>query len=121
MAEYVEWRDEAGISSLLVGRRVVEVDVSEGTLSLDNGVKISVEGISACCAFYDVTSLNTVNNIITAAWVEVDPHPEAEEKTFRIFVFADNEKINLATLDGSDGTGYYGTGFSLVVDRIWEV
>lgn len=32
-----------------------------------------------------------------------------------------SDKINLATLDGSDGTGYCGTGFSLVVDRIWEV
>jgi hypothetical protein len=28
---------------------------------------------------------------------------------------ADNEQINVATFEGSDGNGYYGTGFSITV------
>lgn len=119
MAEYVAWDDEGGISALLVGRKVVVAE--NNRLTLDNGVKVLVKGLSDCCAWYGVTSLNTVDNIITSAWVDVDPDPETYDKVFRIFVFADNEKINLATLEGNDGTGYYGTGFTLEVDRIWEV
>lgn len=30
---------------------------------------------------------------------------------YQIFVFADNRPINLATFEGDDGNGYYGTGF----------
>ena len=119
MTEYVAWDDTDGIKALLVGRKVVVAE--NNTLTLDNGVKVLVEGLSACCAGYDVTSLSTVDNVITSAWVDVDPDPEAYDKVFRIFVFADNEKINLATLEGDDGSGYYGTGFTLEVDRIWEV
>jgi hypothetical protein len=37
--------------------------------------------------------------------------------TYRIFVFADAVEINVAEFVGSDGNGYYGTGFTLTVVR----
>jgi hypothetical protein len=37
---------------------------------------------------------------------------------YRIFVFADNRRINVASFDGSDGNGYYGTGWWLAVSEV---
>lgn len=34
---------------------------------------------------------------------------------YSIFVFSENTKINLMRFDGSDGNGYYGTGYRLLV------
>jgi hypothetical protein len=39
---------------------------------------------------------------------------------YQIFVYADNEMINVATFTGSDGNGYYGSGFTFEVVRDQE-
>lgn len=36
-------------------------------------------------------------------------------RQYKIFVFADNQQINLATFEGTDGNGYYGTGYCIEV------
>jgi hypothetical protein len=57
-----------------------------------------------------------VDNIITAARVECAPDASDDpEGTYRIFVVADAVEINVAEFVGSDGNGYYGTGFELFV------
>jgi len=38
-----------------------------------------------------------------------------EERTYRIYVFADADEVNAVQIDGDDGNGYYGTGYELVV------
>jgi hypothetical protein len=128
-----EDRDE--ITALLMGRKVEKVDGEH--LLLDDGTVIKAIGHDGGCACsagcYDLTVLNGVDNIITR--VEYDyqpagdwkaepretPHPDDPEDEwtgfYRIFVFADNQQINLMQFDGSDGNGYYGTGFELLVRK----
>jgi hypothetical protein len=128
-----EDRDE--ITSLLMGRKVEKVDGEH--LLLDDGTVIKAIGHDGGCACsagcYDLSVLNGVDNIITR--VEYDyqpagdwkrekpevPHPDDPEDEwtgwYRVFVFADNQQINLMQFDGSDGNGYYGTGFELLVRK----
>lgn len=46
---------------------------------------------------------------------EHDPQEDTHEGHYRIFVFTENQRINLMQFDGTDGNGYYGTGFWLLV------
>lgn len=126
-----EDRDE--ITELLMGRRVTKVDAEH--LLLDDGTVIKAIGHDGGCACgagcYDLSVLNGVDNIITRVEFDYDPrgdwdadaersgHPDDPEGKwtgyYRVFVFADNEQINLMQFDGSDGNGYYGTGFEILV------
>lgn len=126
--------DQEEIRDLLLGHTVVKAD--EEHLLLDNGTVIKAIGHEGGCSCgagdYDLSVLNGVDNAITSvefdyapAGDDVGPHkrvkshpddPEGEwTGYYRIFVYAENEKINLMQVDGSDGNGYYGTGFALLV------
>lgn len=113
--------DSEAITELLLGRKVEKVD--DKTLRLDNGTKLTFEGNVGQCACdagcYDLTELNGVDNIITKVELVNDPDgdyfPDAAAGVYKIFVFAGNERINLATFEGTDGNGYYGTGYSIEV------
>jgi hypothetical protein len=108
------------ISALLVGRKVTKV--SGDTLLLDNGVVLVLTGNDGGCSCgagdYELVELNGIDNIITRVELVNDPdgedHPDGGG-TYQIFVFADNEKVNLARFEGSDGNGYYGTGYTIEV------
>lgn len=112
---------EEGIVELLVGRSVFRV--SEDTLELDDGRLLRFLGNSGGCSCgsgdYPLTELNGVDNIITKVEFVDSPgvdHPtDKGEGHYKIFVYADNKKINLATFEGHDGNGYYGTGYSIHV------
>lgn len=121
--------DDNELRSLLVGKSVVSATVTEmmdtpgyyaqdvGTLVLSDGTVLRVGGNVGGCSCgagdYDLTELNTVDNIITN--VQVIEPAECDygmrSGAYRVFVFADNAPINLATFEGDDGSGYYGTGF----------
>lgn len=109
---------------------------SVGYLTLDDGTVLKVWGNDGGCACsagcYPLTTLNDCDNIITN--VEVEEHPDDDdvkcpecgerycwkhenEGYYRIFVYAEDRKINLASFEGSDGNGYYGTGWWLAVAR----
>lgn len=111
--------DHSAISDLLMGRKVMKVD--EHTLFLDNGVQLTLpdtDGGCACSAgCYDLTVLNGTDNIITKVEFNNDPAGDDESGSgvYQIFVFAGDNRINLATWEGSDGNGYYGTGYSIGV------
>ena len=123
-------RDE--IAEMLMGRKVTKVDGEH--LMLDNGTVIKAIGHDGGCGCsagcYDLSVLNGVDNIITRVDFDYQPagddmspvfsgHPDdpKDEWTgyYRVFVFAANEQINLMQFDGSDGNGYYGTGFEILV------
>ena len=127
--------DQTEITNLLLGRKVTKV--ADDHLLLDDGTVIKAIGHEGGCACasgcYDLSALNGVDNIITR--VEFDYHPGGDHEPwdgpneakkcdpaqedwtghYRIFVYADNQRVNLMRFDGTDGNGYYGTGFELLV------
>lgn len=112
--------DKAEIADLLVGRTLTKV--SDDTLVLDDGRVLEFEGHDGGCACnagcYALKALTGVDNIITNVAFEDRPggdDSDSYEGSYRIFVFADNQAINLATFEGTDGNGYYGTGYSIHV------
>ena len=126
---------EVAIKELLMGRKVVEARVyddlkdvghwtsAQGELVLDNGVTVYIipnEGGCSCGAGdYYLSSLNRVDNIITRVDVVAESEKVSEwyegPTKYQIFVLAGHEKINLMTIDGDDGNGYYGIGYELLV------
>lgn len=120
------------ITALLMGKTVAQVD--DEHLLLNDGTVIKAIGHDGGCACnagcYDLSVLNGVDNIITRVEYDYRPagdgekpefsgHPDdpAEEWTgyYRVFVYADNQKVNLMQFDGTDGNGWYGTGFEILV------
>ena len=109
------------IALLLLGHAVSKV--ADDHLLLDDGTLLKLVGNDGGCACsagcYDLTALNGVENIITAVEFEDEPvgdrWDDSPDGAYRIFVFAGNERINLATFEGSDGNGYYGTGYHVMV------
>lgn len=129
---------EDEITGLLMGRKVTKVDGEH--LLLDDGTVIKAIGHDGGCACsagcYDLSVLNGVDNVITR--VEFDYHPTGDDEGwddkpteaqqcplgpqedkyeghYRVFVYADNRQINLMQFDGTDGNGYYGTGYEILV------
>lgn len=138
-----EDRDE--IEALLLGRRVVSAEEGKLVLDDGVVIEaLGHEGGCSCGAGdYDLAVLNRVDNVITR--VDFDYHPGEDEQYqfdwetgayrelaprcehpdnppagshtgfYRIFVYAEQELINLVQFNGTDGNGYYGTGFELRV------
>lgn len=107
------------ITNLLLGHKVVKVD--EKTLQLDDGRILTFIGSADCCQYYNLTELNGCDNVITRVELLSDPggdHYAKYEGEYRIFVYADNVKVNLATFEGTDANGYYGTGYTIKVREI---
>ncbi len=121
----ISFRDFDGIRELLVGRTVIEVNSDEQTLTLDNGVQVSVDANSGCwmcpSGNYDVDSINTVENVITN--VKVKTKTDDDNNTvYSIVVYSagvpnknKKKKDTLLTVSGTDGNGWYGTGFELEI------
>lgn len=126
--------DREEITALLIGRKVEKVDGEH--IRLDDGTIIKAIGHDGGCACsagcYDLAVLNGVDNVITSVEYDYRPagdyenpeksgHPDDPEDDwegyYRIFVYADNQQINLMQFNGSDGNGYYGTGFEILVRK----
>jgi hypothetical protein len=110
--------EEEAIADLLLYRKIVEV--KGDTLILDNGVQLEVHGNEGCggCASgnYYVTELNECDNAITKVEFDVDEdESDWGDRSFKIFVYAENQKIKILQVDGTDGNGYYGTGYDIRV------
>lgn len=114
----VYYDENDDLSELLVGRKVVKV--GEDTLRLDDGRLLRVEpnegGCSCGAGDYDLTYLTGCDNIITKVESTTEELDGGEAATrYLIFVYAENKRINLVTIEGDDGNGYYGTGFRIYV------
>lgn len=133
-----EETDETEICELLMGRSVIKVEKfdtsidipgayskAEGKLTLDDGREVfvapNIGGCSCGAGDYYLDSLERVDNIITRVELERTDVEATKENdwegstTYRIFVLAGHERINLLSIHGDDGNGYYGTGYELVV------
>lgn len=111
--------DEKEIKELLFGRKVKKV--SADTLLLDNGIELTVkanEGCGGCnSGWYYLQELNGCDNAITNVELVCDSEVEDSdnETSYKIFVFTEDKRIKLLQVDGDDGNGYYGTGYSITV------
>ena len=121
-AEVLDYRDKADIRALLLGRRVTKV--SEDHIRLDDGALVRIyanRGCGGCpSGRYHLCDLNDVDNVITAVdFVQETTENEwgVREKTYRVFVVAEDKRVNLFAVEGSDGSGYYGSGYELLVVR----
>lgn len=117
----ISWDEEEEIKTLLIGHRV---RVEGNNLILDNGKCLEVkpnEGCGGCSAgWYGIDYLNECDNAITdVKFVREDLDEYDEQHCYKIFVFADNKMINLLSVSGDDGNGYYGTGYSFWVSIPW--
>lgn len=118
----VEHYDEKDISDMLIGRKVVDVE-GDDTLVLDNGMKLLIEPNNGCggceSGWYDIEHITSCNNVITS--VEFDYYDEDASSSYydythyKIFVIADGIRTELLDVYGTDGNGYYGTGYSIDV------
>jgi hypothetical protein len=110
----------ADMAELLVGRKVVSV--TEDTMTLDNDTVLEIAPAGDCCAWYDIRHLGTVDNIITDVKFESggfdEPKRDGAREWYTLFVYADNEKINLLTVEGNEGSGYYGRGYKVRVKEV---
>lgn len=132
--------DHAEIEALLLGRRIVKAEMGmvpipdptryrqtfvEGVLTLDDGTRIYAQGNDGGCSCgagdYPLAHLTAVDNVITSVRFDDRPDDDATDSGdggwYRIFVVADASEINIASFEGSDGNGFYGTGYTLFVQR----
>jgi hypothetical protein len=125
------------IAQFLVGHRIVQAekgmfdypgrewrDHAEGRLTLDDGTVLYLTGNDGGCGCdggcYPLGAVAAVDNVITSARVECEPGGDGYDNydgAYRIFVLADGIETSVAEFVGSDGNGYYGTGFALTVVR----
>ena len=128
------YEDTQSIVDALLGRRIVKLEkppvsaysMGKAQILLDDGTVLLLEGRDGGCAcsagcysLEHLASLGDVDNIITNVVFHNDPaaDPQEDMGEYSIFVFADNKKINLATFEGHDGNGYYGTGYYITVRK----
>lgn len=118
--------DKQELVNLFVGKSVTKVD--EDKLVLSDGTSLEIvpnQGACSCGAGdYYLEELNECENIITNVEVEsvdtTDTGPNDyynTDTTYHLFVYAENRKINLLTVQGSDGNGWYGSGFWIKVSK----
>lgn len=117
--------NEKEIEELLLGHKIV-ADENSDTLILDNGVRLLITPNSGCAACpsgnYYLEHIASVNNAITNVEF-VNEHEDSDYDDFddeyyqhyKIFVIADGMTTELLDVYGTDGNGYYGTGYKIDV------
>lgn len=116
--------NEKEIEELLLGHKVTADDYDK--LILDNGVVLQINpniGCGGCeSGNYYLEHISSVNNAITNVEF-VNEHEDGEYDDFdaeyyqhyKIFVIADGMTTELLDVYGTDGNGYYGTGYTIDV------
>lgn len=108
------------IAALLIGRSITDV-VNENFI-LDDGTKLQVvpnEGCGGCISgYYSVDFMNKVDNVITNVTFSED-YEERYRTVYTINVYTEGTYSEngepLLSVSGSDGNGYYGTGYRINV------
>jgi hypothetical protein len=106
------------IRALLIGRTVVKID--DEHLRLDDGRVLTIRGNDGCggCIYghYEARVLNDcpINAIMDVEFVH-DEGGRRTEETIRLFVLAQDERIEVVNATGSDN-GYYGSGFYIDIE-----
>lgn len=122
MKNQVSYSNEDGIRDLLIGRSIVQAGGE--SLTLDDGTVLTIvpnDGCHGCpSGNYWIEELNQspINAIMAVEFEAEDSNEDAYcevDTTYRIFVLAENTRIKLLEVQGSDGNGYYGSGYWIEV------
>ena len=108
----------------LVGSRIIMAeknpDARDGwnrgafIITLDNGRQVEVYDTNDCCAYTDLESF--IYNVAASENVITDVATEADYQTWHIYAGM-NEVLQLGVA-WSEGSGYYGYGFSIKVKDV---
>ena len=109
--------NEKEIEELLLGHKVTVDDYDK--LVLDNGVVLQINpniGCGGCeSGNYYLEHIASVNNAITNVEFVEEFEDDCYYEHYRIFVIADGMTTELLDVYGTDGNGYYGTGYTIDV------
>lgn len=109
--------NEKEIEGLLLGHKVTVDDYDN--LVLDNGVVLQINpniGCSGCeSGNYYLEHIASVNNAITNVEFVEEFEDDCYYEHYKIFVIADGMTTELLDVYGTDGNGYYGTGYTIDV------
>lgn len=120
----IDSADTEEIEDLLLGKRVAKAD--DEHLILDDGTTLRLIGNVGCggctSGWYELAHLGEVDNVITRVEFPTKRDSDLVDGEwvpgyYTIFVFAGDAWINLATFEGDDGSGYYGTGYEIRVRK----
>ena len=109
------------LKKVLLYRKIVDVSFNEyqGYMTLDDGTKLRLvanEGCGGCGnGWYYLTELNKCDNAITDVSIEYDTHNYDE--VIKVFVIAEDRRIQIVNVEGDEGNGYYGRGFEVWVEK----
>ena len=110
-------QNEKEIEELLLGHKVTVDDCDN--LVLDNGVVLQINpniGCGGCeSGNYYLEHISSVNNAITNVEFVEEFEDDCYYEHYRIFVIADGMTTELLDVYGTDGNGYYGTGYTIDV------
>lgn len=110
-------QDEKEIEELLLGHKVTVDDYDN--LVLDNGVVLKIYPNIGCYGCesgnYYLQHISSVNNAITNVEFVEEFEDDCYYEHYRIFVIADGMTTELLDVYGTDGNGYYGTGYTIDV------
>ena len=110
-------QNEKEIEELLLGHKVTVDDC--GNLVLDNGVVLKIYPNIGCYGCesgnYYLQHISSVNNAITNVEFVEEFEDDYYYQHYRIFVIADGMTTELLDVYGTDGNGYYGTGYTIDV------
>lgn len=110
-------QNEKEIEELLLGHKVTVDDYDN--LVLDNGVVLQINPNIGCCGCesgnYYLQHISSVNNAITNVEFVEEFEDDCYYEHYRIFVIADGMTTELLDVYGTDGNGYYGTGYTIDV------
>lgn len=110
-------QNEKEIEELLLGHKVTVDDYDN--LVLDNGVMLQINPNIGCYSCesgnYYLQHISSVNNAITNVEFVEEFEDDCYYEHYRIFVIADGMTTELLDVYGTDGNGYYGTGYTIDV------
>lgn len=107
---------EDGIRELFVGRSIVSA--VDNVLTLDDGTQIELRGNSgswgSSSGNYMLDQVSIHPNLITGVALASIREDETR-RTYKIFVYTGAIFTEVASFAGDDGSGWYGTGYTLEV------
>ena len=110
-------QNEKEIENLLLGHKVTADDYDK--LILDNGVVLQICPNIGCYSCesgnYYLQHISSVNNAITNVEFVEEFEDDCYYEHYKIFVIADGMTTELLDVYGTDGNGYYGTGYTIDV------